>query len=568
MLKFLSVSQFALIDQLEIEFHKGLNLLTGETGSGKSIIVDALGLLLGEKGFAELIRSGADKAAVSGFFELQEEERVRKRFEGSGLEFNPDELIVKRELAQSGKSRAFVNGQMVPVAFLKEIARFLVDIHGQNDEQALLNDETQLQFLDAYANLEDLRSEVGNLYGQFQQLTQQIRSLKTNEQQRLRSIDLLTFQISEIEKAQLKSEDEDETIVLEHKLLANADKLYQLSTQAYLELYEAETSAISAVKHASRVVEELKRVDHRCEGLLEQLQTARITIEDVALSLREYSSSVEINPSRLEWVENRMAELERLKRKYGGTVREILSFYDDKKRELGSLQRADESIGELEKGRLDIKEAYWKTAVELSERRRAAAKLLEKNVEKELGQLAMEKTLFRVSFADLDKSDKTEGSQENLSGTGEGIDDIEFLISPNPGEDLKPLVKIASGGEISRIMLALKTVKAIDSRSKTLVFDEVDAGIGGQTADVVGQKLKRLSKRNQIICVTHLPQIASYADNHYYIQKRVEKGRTVTQVAHLDKRDRVQEIARMMSGERVTESVLKHAAELLRAGSK
>jgi DNA repair protein RecN (Recombination protein N) len=568
MLKFLVISQFALIDHLEIEFDKGLNLLTGETGSGKSIIVDALGLLLGEKGFAELIRTGADKATVSGFFELQEEERVRKRFEGSGLEFNPGELIVKRELAQGGKSRALVNGQMVPVGFLKEIARFLVDIHGQNDEQALLNNESQLQFLDAYANMEGLQSRVGDLYGQFQQISQQLRSLKTNDQQRLRSIDLLTFQISEIEKARLKSEDEDEALVLEHKLLANADKLHQLSTQAYLELYEAEASAISAVKHASRVVEELKRVDPRCEGLLEQLQTARITIEDVALSLREYSSSIEINPSRLEWVENRMAEIERLKRKYGGSVKEIFSFYRDKKRELESLQQADESTAALEKGRVEIKQTYRKHALDLSEGRKAAAKLLEKSVEKELSQLAMERTRFRVSFIERDTSDKGEGGEENIIGTGKGIDEIEFLISPNPGEDLKPLVKIASGGEISRIMLALKTVKAIDSRSKTLVFDEVDAGIGGQTADVVAQKLKRLSKRNQIICVTHLPQIASYADNHYSIQKRVEKGRTVTQVARLDKQDRVQEIARMMSGERITESVLRHAAELLRAGSK
>lgn len=566
MLKLLEISQFALIDHLTVEFQEGLNLLTGETGSGKSIIVDALGLLLGERGFAEMIRTGADKAMISGLFEVKDQDRLRERFEASGLEFNPEELIVRRELVQNGKGRAFVNNQMIPVGFLRETAELLVDIHGQNEQQALYQNEPQLQYLDSFGNAESLQKQVRNLYEEINRRKQQIHSLKKSEQERLRAIDLLSYQLGEIEKAQLKVEDEEEHLALEHSLLANADKLFQSSNQAYAELYDAEASASAALKRASRLLEDLKRVDGRCDDLLQQLQTAKITTEDVAFSLREYASRVEVNPRRLEWVENRMAEIARLKKKYGSSLREVLSFYKNGKAELESLQGADESLASLEKQRSVLVEDYLKKALELSEKRKAGARLLEKSVERELVQLAMGKTRFQISFEAV--TNRGEFCEDDVVGAAFGIDCIEFLISPNPGEELKPLVKIASGGEISRIMLALKTVKSTDSRSKTLVFDEVDSGIGGQTADVLGQKLKRLSKLNQVICVTHLPQIASYADAHYHIEKRVEKGRTLTQVSHLDCQERVQEIARMISGERVTESVLKHASELLKGAAK
>ena len=568
MLRFLDISQFALIDRLSIEFHEGLNLLTGETGSGKSIIVDALGLLLGEKGHVEMIRTGAERFVITGCFEASQDDRIRKQFEQSGLEFNVEELILKREFSQNGKGRAFVDSQMVPVSFLKEIAKYLVDIHGQNEQQTLYSGDSQLQFLDACANLEDRLSEVQSLYEELSEKVQRIQALRKNEQELLNTIDLLAFQIAEIEKAQLTSEDEDDRLAVEHKLLANAGRLYQLSSQAYSEVYEADTSATTVLKRASRMLEELRRVDSRCDGLWEQLQSARISLEDTALSLREYSTRIEVNPQRLEWVENRMAEIDRLKRKYGKTLREIFSFYQKSISELENLQGADETIARLENERIILQEDYWKKALELSDKRKVAAKPLEKGVERELSQLAMGKTRFRISFAEAGQTNRRDPNQDTASGTAQGIDAIEFLISPNPGEDLKPLIKIASGGEISRIMLALKSVKSIDGRSKTLVFDEVDSGIGGQTADVIGQKLKKLSKHNQVICVTHLPQIASYADNHYHIEKRVEKGRTLTQVARLDGKDRVQEIARMISGERVTDSVLKHAAELLKMAAK
>ena len=310
-------------------------------------------------------------------------------------------------------------------------------------------------------------------------------------------------------------------------------------------------------------------MDRRCENMLEQLKTARIAIDDVAFSLREYSSKIEVNPQRLEWVELRMAEIDRLKRKYGKTIQEILSFYEEARRELESLLTADETLLGLERELLTAARNYRKKAAELSDKRKAAAVVLEKAVEKELAQLAMERGRFRIAFAG--SNDSSFPKEEGVPFTWEradGVDHIEFLLSPNPGEEVKPLVKIASGGEISRIMLALKSVQTVDDRSKSLVFDEVDSGIGGQTADVVGQKLRWLSKKNQVICVTHLPQIASYADSHYFISKNVTQGRTVTQVVRLNASKRVHEIARMISGERMTESVLKHAAELLKSAAE
>jgi len=568
MLRLLEISQFALIDQLRIEFHEGLNLLTGETGSGKSIIVDALGLLLGEKGYSEMIRTGSDRSKITGVFEFKEDTCLARIFEEHGLEWNAEELIIRRELSHNGKGRAFVNNQMVPVTFLREIALHLADIHGQSEQQALYNAESQLEFLDASAAVSELLNEVVGLHRQRGQNLQRIQSLERTEQDRLRTLDLLSFQIQDIERLQLKSDDEDLRLEEEHQLLANADKLYQLSNQAYAELYEAEASASATLKHASRLLEELKRIDARCDSLWQQLQSARIAADDVSRSLREYASKIQVDPQRLEWVENRMAEIARLKKKYGGTIREVLAFCEQSRLELQALQAADETVATLKQEQVRLEQQYWKKAVELSQKRSVAAAELEKKVERELAQLAMGKTRFRIALKQIESTQDANVHEKIAAGTERGIDEVEFLLSANPGEDLRPLAKIASGGEISRIMLALKTVRSTDDRGKVLVFDEVDAGIGGQTADVVGQKLKKLSRRNQILCVTHLPQIASYADCHYRLEKRVEKGRTLTEVSQLDADERVHEIARMISGERMTENVIKHAAELLKSAAK
>jgi len=568
MLRCLEVQQFALVEHLRVEFDEGLNLLTGETGSGKSILVDALSLLLGEKAHAAMIRTGAEKAVVTGLFQLVDANELRARLDAAGLEHDSGEIVVKREISQNGKGRTFVNNQLVSVGFLKEIARFLADIHGQNEQQSLAESDSQLAFVDSLTDAEELRVEVQALYDTWQGVLQQMAFLQNSEQERLRNMDWLKFQLDEIDKVKLKDPVEDESLAAEHTLLVNADKLFQLSSQAYSALYEAESSTTATLKQARRQVEELQRVDPRCAALLEQLQTARIAVDDVALSLREYSSRIEANPKRQEQVEGRLADIQRLKRKYGNTVREILTFHEKATRDLASLQASDETLAQLDKDRLSAATRYREAARSLSNKRRAAARVLEKTVVRELAQLAMQRCRFQVAFVEAEPDPGKDNGKPAPWETTTGIDHVEFLLSPNPGEDLKPLVRIASGGEISRIMLALKSVRTLDGCGKCLVFDEVDAGIGGQTADVVGQKLKRLSQKNQVICVTHLPQIASYADRHYFIEKRVEKGRTLTRIALLQHEDRVQEIARMISGERKTDSVLKHAAEMLKASGR
>ncbi|HKZ42060.1 MAG TPA: DNA repair protein RecN [Candidatus Hodarchaeales archaeon] len=564
MLRYLEIREFALIDHLNIEFQEGLNLLTGETGSGKSIIVDALSLLLGEKGYAEMIRTGAEKAIVTGLFDIEDDGYLRKYFDSFGVQFTPEETIIKRELAHSGKGKAFVNGQLVPIGVLKEIAEFLVDIHGQNEQQTLYHPDSQLNFLDAFAGTESLSDEVRRAYEDWQELVKQVDQLKKNEQERLRTIDLLSFQTKEIEAAQLKGAQEDEDLIRERAILSNVEKLAQLSAQAYGVLYENEDSAGAAIKQAMRTIDELQRIDPSRTSWQEQLKSARIAIEEVSFLLREYASRIEFNPLRLEQVVQRMAEIDRVKRKYGKTLEAVLSYHQQIKADLEGLNNADQNISMLEKAMFSSCAQYRKKSRELSEQRQRAAQILEKKVEKELDELAMKHCRFRVVFSNEAKPSATESDRPGEFETANGVDVIEFHMSTNPGEEPKPLTKIASGGEISRIMLALKSLKTVDRRGKTLVFDEVDAGIGGQTAHVLGQKLKRLSRQNQVVCVTHLPQIASYADSHFFIEKKIESHRTTTRVTRLGAKDRVHEIARMISGDHRTDSVLKHAAELIK----
>ena len=565
MLKFLEIRDFALVDHLSLEFREGLNLLTGETGSGKSIIVDALGLLAGAKARAEMVRTGSGKATVSGCFEGVE--RLRGPLEESGLEFDPEGVIVRREVVADGRGRAFVNNQMVPVAFLRKLGTHCVDIHGQSDQQSLFSRDSQLQWLDLYGGHQGPRAEVEDLYARLERSWEQVRRLKLSEQERLRAIDLLSFQVDEIRKAALASPDEESQLLEERRLLSNADRLFQAAHQAYAHLYESEDSIGARLRQTGRLLEELESLDARCRGLQEQFQSACISIEDVSLALREYASRIEVNPSRLDRIEERLVEIDRLKRKYGESVEAVMAYGRRIEGELEELQEADRKVDSIEKELQALESGYLSRAGSLSLQRKKAAEKLERSMGRELGQLAMEKTRFRVAFSSASGRGGQASSGPGVPGSANGTDVIDFLISPNPGEDLKALAKIASGGEVSRIMLALKTIRSIDDGGKTLIFDEVDSGIGGRAADVVGRKLKVLSRANQVLCVTHLPQIASYADNHFHIEKRVDKNRTVTRVVRLDRESRIREIARMISGERVTENVLKHAAELLNSAS-
>ncbi len=610
MLHEIHIQNYAVIDNLRLEFRPGLNLLSGETGSGKSIVVDALGLTLGGRASPDVIRTGTDRAAVTAVFRV--EGRAGKCapwnawLEEYGLAGEDEpEIILRREVQASGKSRLLVNDQPVTLAAVKVLAGSLVEIHGQNEHAALFAREAQLELLDQFAGSEVTLEKVGELFGRRRQLEREMENLSCNEQERLRTIDLLQFQAQELERAQLHS-GEDASLEDEKRVLGNLERIRAAAARAFGQLYEEEGSACAGLASVSRGVEELRRYDARFEPYLEPLAGARAALEDLAFFLRDYLGKLEANPHRLEEVEDRLALIDRLKRKYGKTIEEMLAYREQARQQLSDLEHADERREELRHELQSATAEYQKMAQVLSGQRRAAARRLEKLVHDELAQLGMEKTHFEIRFQALTlagsagaevtgetRNSKLEGrgripnSECGFASTGgpRGIDEIELLISPNPGEEMRPLEKIASGGEMSRLMLALKTVvgsersvgatrrvaqdRARQRLAPTFVFDEVDAGIGGRVAEWVGQRLKRLALDGQVLCVTHLPQIACFADHHFYVEKFERAGRTVTTVKYLEsQKERVQELARMLSGSQVTEAVLKHASAMLKHASE
>ncbi|MBI4481311.1 MAG: DNA repair protein RecN [Acidobacteria bacterium] len=552
MLKFLAIRHFAVIDRLQVEFQPGLTLLTGETGSGKSIIVDALGLLLGDRASQEKIRTGEETAAVEGQFAISLDNPVRQILHQGGFEAG-EELILKREISGSGRNRIFVQGSLGTLNLLRELAPYLVHIHGQNENQTLTRPESHLDLLDEFGGNGEMRSRVVERCQLFRALERRLQMLQQGEQERLRRADLLKFQANEIEKVGPKPR-EDEELQAERRLLQNAEKLFSCAAEAYGLLYGDEGShgMLAAYTHFLRRVEELSQMDPRFQGYLSNLDDVRYALEDLATTLRDYQQSVDFSPERLEQVERRLAEIERLKKKYGATLDAVLGHLERAKAELVELEGEGWDEGALRKQLEESRREYIQAAEALSVRRRQMAQRLEASMREELSELALEKAVFQVQFRSLSEP------------APRGTDEVEFLVTTNPGEDLRPLVKIASGGEMSRISLALKSIIAADHSDAALIFDEVDAGIGGRVAETVGRKLKRLAARRQVLCVTHLPQIACFADHHYAVSKKVRKGRTITCVDALLPNARVEEIARMLGGSRITETTHKHARELLR----
>jgi len=552
MLLELVVENYAVVERLRVNFHSGLNLLTGETGSGKSIVVDALGLLLGGRASAEMVRTGEARARIAGIFDVRDHAAIRKLLEPAGLEAEEGELLIEREVLASGKSRAFVGSRPVAASLLKEIAPHLADIHGQHDQQLLFSTESQREMLDQFAAHRELLDRVASVYQQWQGSASELEELERGEQEKLRLLDLWAFQRKEIESAALQGDEETE-LQNEKRVLQNVNRLQESAETAYTAVYDAPESAISLTRVAMKRVEELCRIDSSLDGLLEQLKAADISLQEASYVLRDYVSGLEANPARLEEVETRLASIDRLKRKYGASVAEILSFLEDVRAKIASVEDAGARMEKLRKEQARLASEFEKLAKELTEKRAAAATKLEKRVMAELAQLAMERTVFRVSM--------------NAAPWGRtGADRVEFLVSPNVGEEPKPLEKIASGGEISRIALALKTCLSATKSAhvRTLVFDEVDTGVGGGPAEGVGRRLKKLSVANQVLCVTHLPQIASFADHHYRVWKEESKGRTVAVIEELDKAARTNEIGRMLSGQKLTPEALKHAEQLIK----
>ncbi len=554
MIKLLRINHIALITSVEVELGPGLTLLTGETGAGKSILIDALGLVLGERSSTDLIRTGEERGAVEA---LIEGSTLRPFLEEHGLPAEGDEVVVRREIYTSGKGRATVNGALVPVALLKELAPLLAAVHGQHDPQGLLDPAWHLDLLDHHAGI--AREPVQAPYLRLREVEGALNRLRKDRGEAERRREMLAYQADEIEKAHLRP-DEEAALRTEKAVQANAGRLASLSSEAYGLLYEEDGAALSRLGQVFRKVEELGTIDPAFAPFLEGRGAVLAQLEDLALFLRDYRERVQVTPGRLDEVESRLASIDRLKKKYGSTLAEVLAFAERCRRELQQMGSPEEQEQALDAERLTLIKAYFDRARELSRQRRAAALDLQKKVRAELGQLAMEKARFEVVF----RPEVVPASAGDTSGwTEKGLETAEFLLSPNPGEDLRPLARIASGGELSRILLGLKSVASLDARGLTLVFDEVDAGIGGRVAEVVGKKLRSMAARHQVVCVTHLPQIASLADRHYAVRKRVERGRTTTEVACLGPEERVEEIARMLGGEKLTETARHHAREMV-----
>lgn len=560
MLAELVIENYAVIERIRVRFHPGLNLLTGETGSGKSIVVDALGLLLGGRASPEMIRTGAARARVSGIFEIGRRNPARRLLESAGIETEEDEVLIEREILAGGKSRAFVASRPVTAALLRELAPYLADIHGQHDQQELFAPAAQRQMLDAFAGAGVLAGEVAAAWKQWRACQSELEELERLEQEKLRLADLWSFQRREIEEAALRP-GEDAELEAERRRLRNVARLEEAARVAYEALYESPDSAVARLRSAARKIEELARIDAELASLAEGLRPAELAAEETALALRDYLSRLEASPERLEEVEARLALLDKLKRKYGATLEQVLAYLEEVRSQLDAVHNAEDRRARLRKELERLARTYEDAAGRLSGLRREAASALEACVQNELASLGMERTLFRVELSPAPWSPA-------------GADEVRFLVSPNVGEEPRPLERVASGGEISRIALALKTCVQASSEAesagppRTLVFDEVDAGIGGRTAETVGRRLKRLASTHQVLCVTHLPQIACFADHHYFVDKKEVNGRVAATVEELEGRERIREIGRMLSGRKLTPEALRHAERLVEMSAR
>jgi DNA repair protein RecN (Recombination protein N) len=556
MLVELVVENLAVVERLRVSFHDGLNALTGETGSGKSLVVDALGLLFGGRASTDLIRAGASRLFVSGRFELPSGGGLLALLGEAGIEVEENELLIEREIAAGGKSRAYASSRPVTIAFLREIAPFLGDIHGQHDQQRLFSGESQRDILDQSLPDPALLTAAAEAYSNWRATTSALEELDRTEQDKLRLADLWTMQRNEIESPGLRP-GEDADLENERNVLKNVGRLSEQLAAAFESLSESESSAASRVSSSLKRLDDAASLDAKLQPIVDLLKPAQIAITEAAHELRHYLGRLEADPARLETVETRLALIERLKRKYGNSIGEILAFLDQVRGRIDAVENASVRRAQLLTEIGEKESSYHAAALRLSEARKKAARKLDKLVESELALLAMKGTRFRISIT---------GAAPSASGS----DTVQFLVAANVGEEPRPLDKVASGGELSRIALALKTCVAAHSISpnrRTLVFDEVDAGVGGAAAEAVGSRLKKLSAADQVLCVTHLAQIAGFAEHHYLVSKRETKGRTVADLAELDHDQRVREIARMVSGQKLTEEAMQHARKLIQTGA-
>lgn len=537
LLRFLSIRHLAVIDRLELEFAAGLNVLTGETGAGKSILVGAVGLLVGGRASAEMVRTGEDAAVIEAIFDA------------------PDgrEILVRRDVSAQGRSRASVDNALVTSAALREACGGLVDLHGQHEHQMLLDPLAHLDLLDEFGGLTPERTAVAEAFAVWQRVRTERERLRAGEREKAARADFLAFQLAEIDRVAPQPGEDDE-LAATREVLANADKLQRLCGDAYDTLYEGDHAVLPALGTVWRKLADLAALDPKFTTYLDARDDVKSQLEDLAFFLRTYASGIDASPAKLQEIEDRLALLERLKKKHGPALSDVIARGETLRRELHDVQHSTERAVELDRDLQTAEEAYLRVGHVLSDGRRRAAVSFARALEKALVDFAMPRTRCEVRLTP---------SEAESGWSDRGLEAGEFYISPNPGEDLRPLARIASGGELSRLMLALKTLASTDAPGKTLIFDEVDAGIGGAVADVVGSRLRRLAERFQVLCITHLPQIAAYGSTHYQITKRVRGGRTLTDVARLDGVEREQELARMIAGADTSPAVMASAREML-----
>jgi DNA repair protein RecN (Recombination protein N) len=563
MLLELVIKDFAIIDRLNLSFKKGLNILSGETGAGKSIIVGAVSLLLGGRAYSELIRSEKDAAVVEAVFDINDSSEVKRLLNTLGITAEDDQLIIRRIISRSGKNRVYINDQLANIQMLSQIGGALIDISGQYSQQLLLQTEGHINIIDIFGVHDEIRAQYREGYDEFLDTLDELNVLVKKEDELKSKKDLYIFQNDELNKACLNLAEED-ALLKEKNILINAKELYDKTYGVYVEMYENDDSYISALKSAYKSIEEASAIDAVLEEQRKSLESIILELEDNALSLRAYADKINIDPEKLEQVESRLDVIYRLKKKYNKTVEELIDYQKMIEADLSKIESFADDINKLKDKLKTNSDTLWALADKLSEKRKKASAHLRKSVEKELKSIGMEKTDFYVEIKSCSKSDNDD-PKSYVHGLGmSGKDEVEFFISPNRGEEKKPLSKIASGGELSRIVLAIKKIMAEKYLIPTLLFDEVDTGIGGSVADSVGTKLNEISMSHQVLCITHLPQIACFGDHHFNVTKTLADNRTITKVELLGEQSRIDEISRMLGGKNITDKTIAHAAEMLK----
>jgi DNA repair protein RecN (Recombination protein N) len=570
MLKTLYVKDYALIDSLTVEFGAGLNIITGETGAGKSILIDALGLLLGERANSEAVRKGSQKAIVEGIFDVTLNKKIRALCDSNDLD-NNDELILRREILAKGSNRCFINDSPVTLSLLASFGDLLVDIHGQHEHQSLLRNETHIDFLDEFAGTEKQLADFQIVFHKLTGVRNELKTITAKQIELQQRKDLYSFQLKEIDAVE-PVDNEDENITQELRIMENAEKILELTSAAYDMLYEQEASVQSLLSAVRQDLTSLEKFDPAFTQTLEELNSAVAFINDISDSLRSYKANIDLEPARLESLRERLMALNSLKRKYGGSIQAVLELRESLSDSLSLVENFDEKVDKLKKDISSLQIEAGKAAQVLSAKRSESAKRVIKEIVSVLQELGIANAKFDVRFdktvLDKNEDDGIAVGKEHIKATDNGYDKVEFFISTNAGEDVKPLIKVASGGEVSRIMLSLKTILAKNDKLPLLIFDEIDTGVSGKIAQKVGHALHGLAKIHQVIAITHLPQIASQADRHYVVEKTDADGRTISRIRKLQEDEQVREVAKLMSGENITEAALQSAAEMITAKKK